>query len=98
VSSIPVTTIALITRFMGDFSFPLCVDRVCIGGSEGLPLIESEACPARLALHLAPPFTFPQPVKDHGVTSKTCASELTMPPRTGVASGFMTSAPVNDST
>src|SRR5262249_38872589 len=28
-----------------------------------------------------------------GVTSKTCASELTMPPRTGVASGFMTSAP-----
>ena len=25
---------------------------------------------------------------------RTCASELTMPPSTGVASGFMTSAPV----
>ena len=29
-----------------------------------------------------------------GVTIKTCTSELTMPPSTGVASGFMTSAPV----
>ena len=29
-----------------------------------------------------------------GVTIRTSASELTMPPSTGVASGFMTSAPV----
>ena len=33
-------------------------------------------------------------VKITGVTIKTCKSELTIPPKTGVASGFMNSAPV----
>ena len=33
-------------------------------------------------------------VKTTGVTTKTCSSELTMPPSTGAASGFMNSAPV----
>src|SRR5437016_13184732 len=33
-------------------------------------------------------------VKITGVTIDTCSRELTMPPSTGVASGFITSAPV----
>src|ERR1700692_1297169 len=33
-------------------------------------------------------------VKITGVTISTCSRELSMPPRTGVASGFITSAPV----
>src|SRR5438270_2096835 len=33
-------------------------------------------------------------VKITGVTIRTCKRELTMPPKTGVANGFMTSAPV----